>query len=59
MAAKIPLSISTAHADLVAYHLTAEASRTLESLGKKFIIGCTVLALGIGAAAFISRKKSA
>lgn len=55
--AMIPISIGTAHADIVAYHLTAETSRTVESLGTKFIIGCTVLAVGIMAAAFIARPR--
>ena len=57
MAALIALSVATVRADLVTYHITAETSRTLESLGTKFITGCVVLALGIVAAAFISRKK--
>lgn len=57
MTATAPLFISTAHADIVTYHLTAETLRTLDSLGAKFITVCVVLAMGMVAAAFVARKK--
>lgn len=46
-----------AHAELVTYDITQNTASTLESLGTKFVIGCTVLALGIAAAAFFSRRN--
>ena len=51
------LLVSTAHAEMITHQLANETSETLESLGRKFIIGCAVLALGMIGSAFVSRKK--
>ena len=56
-AAFILVSAWTARADMVTYHVSPETSNTLENLGTKFLAGCTVLALGIVLAAFVSRRK--
>jgi hypothetical protein len=59
IAAIVLVTASIAHADLITYtyDMSSTTANTLESLGRKFVIGCTVLALGIVAATVISRKK--
>jgi hypothetical protein len=55
IAALIFASVSFARADIVTFD--SSVVTTLQTLGTDFIIGCTVLAVGIIVAVVISRKK--
>jgi hypothetical protein len=44
-------------AEIVVHELGSTAANTLHSLSRNVLIGCIVLAIGIVAAAFISKKK--
>lgn len=59
IAAIVLVTDSTAQAELINYNydISSTTANTLESLGTKFVVGCTVLALAIIAAPIISRKK--
>ena len=53
----LALSGPAARADLVTYNITEVTSQTLRSLGTSFVVGCSVLALGLVIAAVIWKKK--
>lgn len=57
IAAFILVSAASAHADLVIYDVTDRAASTLNALGIDFIIGCVILAGGVVAAVYVSKKK--
>ena len=56
-AALIVASASIARADFVIHDLGSTAANTLTALGTDFVVGCAILAAGIVAAVFISKKK--
>ena len=53
------LSISAARAEVntTTYHLTDTTAQTLRSLGNSFVLGCTLLAIGLVAAAVVLKRK--
>jgi len=53
----ILVSTSFVRADLVIHDMGSTAANTLTTLGTDFIIGCAILAAGVVAAVFISKKK--
>ena len=57
IAALILASTVFARANLITYDLSSYAANTLAALGTDFIIGCGILAAGVVAAVFISKKK--
>ena len=57
IAALMLASACGARAEIVVHELGSTAANTLHSLSRNVLIGCIVLAIGIVAAAFISKKK--
>ena len=58
-AAILLLSLSAARAEVntTTYHLTETTAQTLRSLGNSFVLGCTLLAIGLVAAAVVLKRK--
>ncbi|MGJ8651299.1 MAG: hypothetical protein ACSHX4_13145 [Opitutaceae bacterium] len=57
IAALLLSTTSFAHADLIVYELGSTASKTLSGLGTSFVVGCSVVAVGLVVAAFLAKKK--
>ena len=57
MAALFLASTAFVRADLVVHEMGSTAANTLTTIGTDFIIGCAILAAGVVAAVFISKKK--
>jgi len=51
------LSTTVTHADIVIHDIGNTAANTLVKLGSQFVFGCAILAFGIVAAVFISKRK--
>ncbi|MGJ8654787.1 MAG: hypothetical protein ACSHX8_16120 [Opitutaceae bacterium] len=56
--AALLLSTTTlVHADIIVYELGSTAYKALSGLGTSFVIGCTVVAVGMVVSAIFTKKK--
>ena len=51
------VSTAIARAEIIIHDIGSTAANTLTKLGSQFVLGCAILAVGIVAAVFISKRK--